>query len=91
MTASGNVSIKVADFDERVDIFPINPDIFSASQRIAMAQELMQLVQSNPEVHGPQGIYESYRRMYAAIGVDNIDQLLMPPPSVEPKPVEGWF
>ena len=92
MTASGNVSIKVSDFDERVDIFPIsNPDIFSASQRIAMAQELMQLVQSNPEVHGPQGIYESYRRMYAAIGVDNIDQLLMPPPSVEPKPVEAGF
>jgi predicted Zn-dependent protease with MMP-like domain len=92
MTASGNVSIKVADFDERVDIFPIsNPDIFSASQRIAMAQELMQLVQSNPEVHGPQGIYESYRRMYAAIGVDNIDQLLMPPPSIEPKPIEAGF
>ena len=92
MTASGNVSIKVADFDERVDIFPIsNPDIFSASQRIAMAQELMQLVQSNPEVHGHEGIYESYRRMYAAIGVDNIDQLLMPPPSVEPKPVEAGF
>ena len=92
MTANGNLSIKVADFDERVDIFPIsNPDIFSASQRIAMAQELMQLVQSNPEVHGPQGIYESYRRMYAAIGVDNIDQLLMPPPDMEPKPIEAGF
>jgi len=51
----------------------------------------MQLVQSNPEVHGPQGIYESYRRMYAAIGVDNIDQLLMPPPDMEPKPIEAGF
>jgi hypothetical protein len=90
MTANGNLSIKVSDFDDRVDIIPVsNPDIFSTSQRIAMAQELMQLVQSNPSVHGPQGIHESYRRMYAAIGVDNIDQLLMPPPDAEPKPIEA--
>tara|TARA_R100001163_G_C5067702_1_gene207031 strand:- start:1236 stop:3701 length:2466 start_codon:yes stop_codon:yes gene_type:complete len=90
MTASGNLSVKVSDFDDRVDIIPVsNPDIFSTSQRIAMAQELMQLVQSNPSVHGPQGIHESYRRMYAAIGVDNIDQLLMPPPDAQPRPTEA--
>ena len=90
--AGGNNQIKLSDFDERVDIFPIsNPDIFSQSQRIAMAQEMMQLVQSNPEVHGPTGIYESYKRMYAAIGVDNIEQILTPPPSGEPQPVEAGF
>ena len=90
--AGGNNQVKLSDFDERVDIFPIsNPDIFSQSQRIAMAQEMMQLVQSNPEVHGPTGIYESYKRMYAAIGVDNIDQILTPPPSGEPQPVEAGF
>ena len=51
--ANANNTIKLTDFDDRVDIFPIsNPDIFSQSQRIAMAQEMMQLVQSNPEVHG---------------------------------------
>ena len=90
--AGGNNQVKLSDFDERVDIFPVsNPDIFSQSQRIAMAQEMMQLVQSNPEVHGPTGIYESYKRMYAAIGVDNIDQILTPPPSGEPQPVEAGF
>ena len=90
--ANANNSIKLTDFDERVDIFPIsNPDIFSQSQRIAMAQEMMQLVQSNPEVHGVAGIYESYKRMYAAIGVDNIEQILMPPPSTEPQPQEAGF
>ena len=90
--ANANNSIKLTDFDERVDIFPIsNPDIFSQSQRIAMAQEMMQLVQSNPEVHGASGIYESYKRMYAAIGVDNIEQILMPPPSTEPQPQEAGF
>ena len=90
--AGGNNQVKLSDFDERVDIFPVsNPDIFSQSQRIAMAQEMMQLVQSNPEVHGPTGIYESYKRMYAAIGVDNIDQILTPPPSGDPQPVEAGF
>ena len=90
MTAEGNMQVKAQDFDDKVDIIPVsNPDIFSTAQRIAMAQEMMQLVQSNPNIHGPDGIYESYRRMYAAIGVDNIDQLLIPPPPSEPVPVEA--
>tara|TARA_R110000744_G_scaffold35234_2_gene81870 strand:+ start:204 stop:2678 length:2475 start_codon:yes stop_codon:yes gene_type:complete len=88
----GNAQIKLTDFDERIDIIPIsNPDVFSQSQRIAMAQEMMQLVQSNPEVHGPNGVYESYKRMYAAIGVDNIEQILTPPPPTEPSPLEAGF
>ena len=90
--AGGNSQIKLTDFDERIDIFPIsNPDIFSQSQRIAMAQEMMALVQSNPDVHGPNGIYESYKRMYAAIGVDNIEQILTPPPPRDPNPLEAGF
>ena len=90
--SGGNMQIKQADFDNRVDVFPVsNPDIFSTSQRIVMAQEMMQLVQSNPQIHGPNGTYEAYRRMYAALGVDNIDALLIPPPDTEPKPVESGF
>ena len=88
----GNSQIKLTDFDDRIDIFPIsNPDIFSQSQRIAMAQEMMALVQSNPDVHGPNGIYESYKRMYSAIGVDNIEQILTPPPPKDPMPLESGF
>jgi len=90
--AGGNAQIKLQDFDERIDIFPIsNPDIFSQSQRIAMAQEMMALVQSNPEVHGPNGTYEAYKRMYAAIGVDNIEKILTPPPPTNPSPLEAGF
>jgi hypothetical protein len=90
MTANGGGQLKITDFDDRVDIIPVsNPDIFSSAQRIAMAQEMMNLVQSNPQIHGPNGIYESYRRMYAAIGVDNIDSLLQPPPPTEPIPIEA--
>ena len=47
------------------------------------------MVQSNPEIHGPMGIYEAYRRMYAALGVDNVDSLLQPPPDMTPKPVDA--
>jgi len=90
--ANNETTIKLSDFDQRVDIFPIsNPDIFSQSQRIAMAQEMMQLVQSNPQVHGPNGTYEAYKRMYAAIGVDNVEQILTPPPPTDPLPLEAGF
>ena len=90
MTPDGNQEVGAQDFSNRVDIIPVsNPDIFSTAQRIAMAQEMMQLVASNPEIHGPDGIYEAYRRMYAAIGVENPDQLLKPPPTREPQPIEA--
>jgi len=88
--SGGQNEIKQTDFDGRIDIFPVsNPDIFSTSQRIVMAQEMMQLVQSNPQIHGPGGVYEAYKRMYASLGVDNIDALLLPPPPGEPSPLEA--
>ena len=87
MTANGNQTIKSLDFDERVDVLPVSdPNTFSMSQRVMLAQELLRTVQSNPEVHGPNGIYEAYRRMYSAMGVQNIEQLLPPPP--QPQPVD---
>ena len=87
---TGRNEIKQQDFDDRVDIIPVSdPNIFSQSQRVTLAQELLQMVQSNPQVHGPMGIYEAYRRMYAALGVDNVDSLLMPPPDMTPKPVDA--
>ncbi len=87
---SGPAEVKQQDFDNRVDVIPISdPNIFSQSQRVTLAQELLQMVQSNPEIHGPLGIYEAYRRMYAALGVDNVDSLLQPPPDMTPKPVDA--
>ena len=47
------------------------------------------MVQSNPQIHGPGGVYEAYKRMYASLGVDNIDSLLLPPPPSTPSPVEA--
>ena len=80
----GQKNIKVADFDDKVDIIPVaDPNIFSQSQRISMAQTELQLAQSNPGMHN---LYEAYRHMYEAIGVKNIDQIL--PPPVEPSPMD---
>jgi hypothetical protein len=79
--------IKQMDFDERIDVLPVSdPNIFSMSQRIALAQTQLQLVQSNPEIHGgPKGLYSAYRKMYEALGVTNIDTILPAPP--EPAPM----
>ena len=82
--------IKQQDFDGRVDIVPVSdPNIFSQSQRITLAQELLMMVQSNPEIHGQQGMYEAYKRMYAALGVDNVESLIPPPPDMTPQPVDA--
>ena len=79
-TGTGMQEVLNQDFDGRVDVVPVSdPNIFSQSQRITMAQELLTMVQSNPEIHGPMGIYEAYRRMYAALGVDDVEKLLQPP------------
>ena len=89
-TGSGSKEIKLEDFSKKVDVIPVSdPNIFSMSQRIVMAQELLTMVQSNPEIHGPQGIYEAYYRMYSALGVDNIEALLLPPQDMTPKPVDA--
>jgi len=82
--------IKQQDFDGRIDIIPVSdPNIFSQSQRITLAQELLQMVMSNPEIHGQQGIYEAYKRMYAALGVDNVESLIPPPPDTTPQPIDA--
>ena len=81
MIANGNQQLKQADFDDRIDVIPVSdPNIFSMSQRVMLAQEMMQMVQSNPEIHGPMGIYNAYKRMYEAMGVQQVDQILPPPP-----------
>ena len=87
LTANGNQLIKSQDFDDRVDVLPVSdPNTFSMSQRVMMAQEILRTVQSNPEIHGPTGMHEAYKRMYGAMGVQNIEQLLPPPP--QPMPMD---
>ena len=79
----GQRMIKQADFDDRIDIIPVaDPNIFSMTQRIQLAQTELQLAMANPQMHN---MYESYRNMYEALGIKKIDQLLPPPPPPQPK------
>ena len=78
----GEATVKQTDFDERVDVIPVSdPNIFSMSQRLALAQTQLQLAQSNPQMHN---LHEAYRRIYEAIGVDNIEALLPTPQPPQP-------
>tara|TARA_Y100000289_G_scaffold65983_1_gene80952 strand:+ start:2046 stop:4415 length:2370 start_codon:yes stop_codon:yes gene_type:complete len=77
-----NPAIKQQDFDERIDIIPVSdPSMFSMSQRIAMAQTQLQMAQSAPEIHN---IREAYRRMYVALRIPNIEQILPEPQQPQP-------
>jgi hypothetical protein len=79
----GQREIKTTDFDDRIDIIPVSdPSIFSMSQRIQLAQSQLQLAQTNPQMHN---LYEAYRRMYQALGIQNIDAILPPPARPAPK------
>ena len=79
----GQRNIKVADFDERVDILPVaDPNIFSMSQRLTLAQTGLQLAMSNPQMHN---LYMAFRKMYEALGIKDIDRILPPPPPNAPK------
>jgi len=73
-----------ADFDGRVDILPVSdPNIFSMSQRLSLAQTQLQLAQAAPQIHN---VHEAYRRMYDALDIKNIDAIL--PKPQEPQPVD---
>ena len=79
----GQRQIKQLDFDDRVDILPVaDPNIFSQTQRISLAQTEMQLAASNPAIHNQ---YEVYRNMYEALGVKDIDLILIKPQPPTPK------
>jgi hypothetical protein len=74
--------VKMQDFDDRIDILPVaDPNIFSQTQRISLAQSQLQLAQSNPQMHN---LYQAYRSMYDALGVKNVNAILPPPPQPIP-------
>ena len=78
----GQRMIKQQDFDDRVDIVPVaDPNIFSHTQRISLAQTELQLATSNPQIHN---LYQAYRNMYEALGVKDIDLLLIKPQPPQP-------
>ena len=69
--------IYAADFNERIEIIPVSdPNIFSTAQRIAQAQAILEMARSAPQLHD---LYEAYKRMYEAIRIPNIPEVLKEP------------
>lgn len=79
---AGGKQIFAQDFNNTIDIVPVSdPNIFSMTQRISLAQEQLRLAQAAPQMHNQ---YEAYHRMYTALGVRDIDMILPPPPKPQP-------
>lgn len=75
-------NLKQQDFSGSVDILPVSdPNIFSMAQRVALAQEQLRLAQSNPQMHN---LHAAYRRMYQALEIQNVDEILPPPQQPQP-------
>jgi len=82
--AGGNRAVMQQDFDDRVDVVPVsNPNSFSQAQRISLAQSQLQMAMQAPEMHD---MHEAYRRMYEALGVNDVDKILIAPSSDDPIP-----
>ena len=70
------------DFSDNVDVIPVSdPNIFSTTQRIILAQTQLQMAQSAPDIHN---MREAFRKMYLALNIQDIDELLLP--EFEPTP-----
>jgi len=71
------------DFDNSVDVIPVSdPNIFSMTQRITLAQTQLQMAQAAPELHN---LREAYRKMYIALNVKDIDAILPPEEEIPPR------
>ena len=71
------------DFGNQVDVVPVSdPNIFSTTQRIILAQTQLQLAQSAPQIHN---LKAAFRKMYLALNVQDIDELLLPEVQAAPK------
>lgn len=75
------------DFDARIDVIPVSdPNIWSSTQRIALAQAVLQAMVGDPELFGEEQRIEAYRRLFVALKVPDIEKLL-PKPQAGPPPV----
>lgn len=83
--AGAEREIMAEDFsDALVSVIPVSdPNIFTMTQRVTLAQNLLQLAQAAPEIHDQR---EAYYRMYQAMEVKDIEKLL--PPTPEPVPTD---
>jgi uncharacterized tellurite resistance protein B-like protein len=79
----GDRTVFKDDFDGRVDIIPVSdPNIYSNVQRVAQAQAILELVQSDPELYGEDSRREAHMEMFKALRVGSPERFL---PDTSPK------
>ena len=79
----GQQTVFATDFDNSVDVIPVcDPNIFSTTQRIILAQTQLQMAQSAPQIHN---MKEAFRKMYIALNIKDIDDILLPDMAPAPK------
>lgn len=65
------------DFDDRIDVIPVSdPNIFSNTQRIAIAQAVLELIGTNPQVYGEQAMRRAHIKMLEALRVPEPEEYL---------------
>ena len=76
-------TVFATDFNNSVDVIPVcDPNIFSTTQRIILAQTQLQMAQSAPQIHN---MKEAFRKMYIALNIKDIDDILLPDMAPAPK------
>ena len=81
--ADGSIEIFKEDFDGRIDVLPVSdPNIPSATHRLALAQMALQLSSQAPL--GTYDVREVHKMILESSNIENVDRL-MPPPH-KPKP-----
>lgn len=70
------------DFNPAIPLYPVSdPNIPTQSQRLAIAQQYLQIAQQLPQVHD---LREALKRVYRAMGDQNPDKLLPAPQQAQP-------
>jgi hypothetical protein len=72
------ITIDKSYFTNNVKVIPVSdPDMMTAPHRILRAEAELKIANSAPQMHD---MHEVYYRMYASMGVKNIDKILNPKP-----------
>lgn len=81
----GTAQIMREDYSDPVDVIPVSdPNIFSQTQRLTLAQSLDELAERNPSIMDKRAVV---RRVLVALRVSDIDEVLPPPyepPQMDP-------
>lgn len=75
----GQMMLK-SDFDARVDFMPVaDPNIISSVQRISLNQAVLELVNSRPDLYGPEQVAIVHEEFLKALKVPYLDKIVPKP------------